>query len=209
MRGKLEKRASEKRRRRRAKNSGGGRPFPHPHHPPSKNTNKNSGARFQRRAAEVAALATLLSNTDPPNLLVPSRNFPGRLFCVLTCHLVNAKPAAVASHLAGKKLAAARKAVAAGELEPMSEPDMPTDEEEEEGAGPGPASSGGEEEEAEEAAAPAAKKGKGKAKQEAAVSPAPATPAQVADEDGGGGGAAASAKRRAGRPSRPKRTRKA
>ena len=184
-----------------------------------------SGARFQRRSAEAAALAALLASTTPASLLIPSRNFPGRLFCSYTCHLVNAKPGAVVAHLAGKKLAAARKAVAAGELEAMSEPDLPSEGEEdgeEEGpvAGPGPVR----EEEVAAAGAPAggrergrkAKGGEAKPAQAAAgektakkAAPAttkkagpPPTPT-VEDEP-----SVSAEKARAARPSRPKRVKR-
>ena len=64
--------------------------------------------------------------------MTKSRNFEGKWYCSLTCHVIGATPAALRKHLEGRKLAFARALVAKGEHVPVSEPELEEEEEEEE-----------------------------------------------------------------------------
>ena len=115
----------------------------------------------------------------PPPLTPPTLLLSGKLYCGLTCHVINGQPDAVRRHLGGKKFVAAKAAAAAGELEPTEEPDLPSDEGDEAASG-----AGEEEEEVGASDGGAAAPPPAKAKAEPA------------------------AKARAARPTRPKRARR-
>ena len=76
--------------------------------------------------------AFLSAHTHTLTTSLPPLSHRGKLYCALTCHLVNAHPAAVARHLGGKKYKAAKAAAAAGDLDPASEPDLESEEAKEE-----------------------------------------------------------------------------
>ena len=132
--------------------------------------------------------------------MTKSRNFEGKWYCSLTCHVIGATPAALRKHLEGRKLAFARALVAKGEHVPVSEPELEEEEEEEEEAG-----GGGSGRRAQKAAAAAAAKEKTATKKKASAPPPP--PPRTPEEETKGKGSRA--QKDASRPSRPKRARRA
>ena len=172
-------------------------------------TSSFSGAKYTRRAAD-ADECEQLARAEPS--LSKSRNFEGKWYCSLTCHVINATPSALRKHLEGKKLAFARALAAKGEHKAVPEPDLEEEEEEDDDLEEMEASEGEEEEEdvggsgrakakAEAAAGAASKKEKGgtkKDKKKAASAPPPRTPDESVSK----------AKADASRPSRPKRARR-
>eukprot|EP00873_Tetraselmis_striata_P024596 jgi/Tetstr1/444860/TSEL_032702.t1 len=111
-----------------------------------------SGAKFRKLAA-AAAGRERLAKLAP--FLVPSRNFPDRLWCALTRQLLAADAGTAKRHMAGRKFQNAKERFAADAQDLYEEPDMEEDEE------------GADDEEAapmeEDALAPVANKGKGRA----------------------------------------------
>lgn len=177
---------------------------------PPHNSTTNSGAKYTRRAADADECEQLAA-AEPS--LTKSKNFDGKWYCSLTCHVINATPSALRKHLSGKKIAFAKTLLAKGEHEPVPEPDFEEDEEEEaeeeeeemeaseeeqEAGGSGRA-------EAKTAAAATKEKGTKMKKKEKEKKASAAPPPKTPDEIKGKG---AQRSHDASRPSRPKRARK-
>ncbi|KAK9836154.1 hypothetical protein WJX81_005336 [Elliptochloris bilobata] len=90
-----------------------------------------NGARYRRLRA-LAEQQAALSQYEP--LLVQSRNFPDKLFCTLTCLIVNKKKSSIEKHMQGRKYRKAMELRERGEHELMEEPDLESSEEDQEGA---------------------------------------------------------------------------
>lgn len=75
-------------------------------------------AQLKKTADEAAALQKF----EP--FLLPSRNFPGQLYCALTCQVMQAKLETVKKHMSGKRFAAAKAEFETDNRELMEEPDI-------------------------------------------------------------------------------------
>ncbi|DBA89088.1 hypothetical protein WJX77_002600 [Trebouxia sp. C0004] len=75
-------------------------------------------AQLKKKADAAAALQKF----EP--FLLPSRNFPGQLYCALTCQVMQAKLETVKKHMNGKRFAAAKAEFETDNRELMEEPDV-------------------------------------------------------------------------------------
>ncbi|KAL6780724.1 SUR2 [Auxenochlorella protothecoides x Auxenochlorella symbiontica] len=79
------------------------------------------GKKFQKLISKHKVERTL-KQYEP--FLTPSINFPGKLFCALTNHLIEADVDAVKVHLRGKRFTRAKDLFQADKLELFEEPDF-------------------------------------------------------------------------------------
>lgn len=76
--------------------------------------------QLRKKAEEAKSL----SRFEP--FLVASKNFPGQLYCSLTCQVMQAKLDTVKKHMSGKRFNAAKAGFEKDERELMEEPDIET-----------------------------------------------------------------------------------
>ncbi|CAL8472183.1 g11725 [Coccomyxa elongata] len=88
-----------------------------------------NGSKYQRLLA-CAENEKQMAKYSP--FMYTSKNFPDKMYCALTAHLVNRNLVSIERHIQGKKYKKAKEQYDKGELELIEEPDLEDEDDEEE-----------------------------------------------------------------------------